>query len=450
MHKKHANMLLAVVVAACLFGGGGVAYGLSNLLVQLTAFAVLGYNGEAAWRFVAQGPRTLAALAIVTLIIPLLQLVPLPPVLWMGLPGRELVVEAIRSVGEPAWRPLTVSSARTFVAFLGLIVPLTVLIMGATVTTDIRQRIAMTVVVIGVASVLLGVVQVMGQNQEGVLYPENPLPGVLFGFFANRNSQAIFLVACLLLLVGCFAQQRLLSPRWILRFAVAVLLTTGVVLTQSRSGIALLALPLALFLLKAYVEGRRSNGQSGAMSRPLQLAIIAAVIATFTLGAVAAIPGSRLDAVKARFEQAGERRPEIWEDARFSAERFWPAGAGMGTFDEVYQVDESLEHISARRAGRAHNEYLELVIEAGPFGLAVVLGWAIWILLAGWSALRDEQRRWPALAGSGILLAAALQSALEFPLRNQTMLCVAAFAIVLLIPAGKAAQPPLRDEGASA
>jgi exopolysaccharide production protein ExoQ len=450
MHKNHVNMLLAVVVTACVFGGGGVAYGLSNLVVQLTAFAVLGYNGEAVWRFVAQGPRTLAALVVLTLAIPLLQLVPLPPALWTALPGRELVAEAILSVEELGSRPFTVNAARTFVAFLGLIVPLTVLIMGVNVTADARQRVALAIIAVGVASMLLGVVQVMGQDQEGLLYPENPLPGVLFGFFANRNSQAIFLDACLLLLVGCFAPQRLLSPRWIFRFAVAALLVTGVVLTRSRSGIALLALPLALFLLKAYVEGRKSKSQAGAISRPLQLGIIAAVIAAFTVGTVAAVPGSRLDAVKARFEQEGERRPEIWENASFSADRFWPAGAGMGTFDEVYQVDESLEHISARRAGRAHNEYLELAIEAGPLGLAAVLGWAIWIILAGWAALRDEQRRWPALAGSGILLAAALQSALEFPLRNQTMLCVTAFAIVLLIPAGQAPQSPRRNEGVTA
>lgn len=434
MPKNLSIMLLAIVAAACLLGGGGVAYGLSNLVVQLIAFAVLGLNGDLVGRFITQGSRPLVALVILTLALPLLQLVPLPPAFWMGLPGRDLVTEAIKAVGEPGWRPLTVNTSRTFVAFIGLVAPLAVLVVGMFVSAEVRQRIAFTFVLAGVASVLLGVVQVMGSNQEGLLYPENPLPGVLFGFFANRNSEAIFLVGCLLLLIGCFAPQRALSPRWIAKFAVAILIVTGVILTQSRSGIALLALPAALFLLKAYAHRGRSKVGSGGLPRPVQFGVIAAAMAALSLGAVAAVPGSRLEAVMARFEQDGERRPEIWEDARFSAERFWPAGAGMGTFDEVFQVDESLEHISARRAGRAHNEVLELAIEAGPIALLLVAAWTIWVLQAGWSALRDEHRRWPALAGIGVLLAAALQSLLEFPLRNQTMLCLAAFALVLIAP----------------
>lgn len=443
-------MLLAIVAAACLLGGGGVAYGLSNLAVQLIALAVLGLNSELFWRFITQGSRPLIVLVILTLALPLLQLVPLPPAFWTSLPGRELVTEAIKSFGEPGWRPLTVNASRTFVAFIGLIAPLAVLVVGLFVSPQVRQRVAFAFVAAGVASVLLGVVQVMGSNQEGLLYPENPLPGVLFGFFANRNSVAIFLVSCLLLLIGCFAPQRALSPRWIAKFAVTVLMVTGVVLTQSRSGIALLALPAALFLLKVYTHGGTRQNSTGALPRPVQLGVIAAAVAALSLGAVAAVPGSRLEAVMARFEQDGERRPEIWEDARFSAERFWPVGAGMGTFDEVFQVDESLEHISARRAGRAHNEVLELAIEAGPIALILVTAWAVWVLQAGWGALRDAERRWPALAGMGVLLAAALQSLLEFPLRNQTMLCVAAFALVLIAPPigmRKTAATPSRHDG---
>jgi O-antigen ligase len=460
MHKNLPNMLLAIVATACLLGGGGVAYGLSNLVVQVVAFAVLGLNGELVGRFVMQGPRLLVALAALTLAVPLIQLVPLPPALWTGLPGRELVTEALQSVGDPAigepgWRPLTVNVSRTFVAFLGLIVPLAVLVVGAFTSAGARQRISAAFVAAGVASVLLGVVQVTGSQQQGLLYPENPLPGVLFGFFANRNSEAIFLVSCLLLLTGCFSPQRALSSRWILKFAVTVLLVTGVVLTQSRSGIALLSLPAALFLLKVYAFSGSSSqtGHSGAIPRPLQFGVIVAAMAALSLGAVTAVPGSRLQSVMARFEQDGERRPEIWEDAQYSAERFWPAGAGMGTFDEVFQVDESLEHISARRAGRAHNEVLELAIEAGPFALLLVAAWIVWTVQAGWSALRDEQRRWPALAGIGVLLAAALQSLLEFPLRNQTMLCVAAFAVVLLAPplwARKPVAPSSRHDGGPA
>lgn len=108
----------------------------------------------------------------------------------------------------------------------------------------------------------------------------------------------------------------------------------------------------------------------------------------------------------------------------------------MATFDEVFQADESLEHISPRRAGRAHNDYIEMAIEAGAFGLGLVLAWAMWIALASWQAMSSPQR-WPALAGAGILLSIALQSVFDYPLRNQSMLCMAAFAIVLIARHGR-------------
>jgi O-antigen ligase len=109
----------------------------------------------------------------------------------------------------------------------------------------------------------------------------------------------------------------------------------------------------------------------------------------------------------------------------------------MGTFDEVFQVDESLEYISQRRAGRAHNEYLEVAIEAGAVGLAVIAGWALWVAFGTWRAL-SSLHRWPASAGGGILLAMALQSVLDFPMRNQTMLCLGAFALLLISSQHKA------------
>lgn len=108
----------------------------------------------------------------------------------------------------------------------------------------------------------------------------------------------------------------------------------------------------------------------------------------------------------------------------------------MGTFDEVFQIDESLENITPRRAGRAHNDYLEIAVEAGVVGLAVVALWAIWAAFASWRAASTPQR-WPALAGTGILMAVALQSLLDYPLRNQAMLCIAALAVALLTRAGR-------------
>lgn len=445
MHKNPGILVLVLLFVAVLSGGGGVAYGLANLLVQIVALAALALNGDAVKRFAADAPKPLVGLVAITLLLPLLQLVPLPPQTWENLPGRDLLEEAIAAASAPGWRPLTVNTARTFVAFTGLIAPFAVLVFGWRSTAAALHRAVLALVCLGVASVLLGAFQVLDGGQVGLLYPEAKMPGVLFGLFANRNSTAIFLVSCLLLLCT-LPHQRPLSPKWLAKLVAAVLLVTGVILTQSRTGLVLLALPAGLLVLQGVVHLAERKGRIGAARLPLGVGMIVLAGLAIVAGTVAGLPGSRLETVLARFEQTQEQRPLIWEDARFSVERYWPAGAGMGTFDEVFQIDESLENISPRRAGRAHNDYLELAVEAGPFALVIVLGWAVWTIRAAGLAVGGPGR-WLGLASAGILAAVALQSLLDYPLRNQTMLCVTAFAVAVLArqkrqtePAGGAAE----------
>jgi O-antigen ligase len=104
----------------------------------------------------------------------------------------------------------------------------------------------------------------------------------------------------------------------------------------------------------------------------------------------------------------------------------------MGAFDEVFQVDESLESLTKRTAGRAHNDWLELAIEAGLAGLALAV---LWMVLIGWLSwrVRHSSQRWAAWSGSTFLLAIALQSITDYPLRNQTILAFAGFALLLLV-----------------
>jgi O-antigen ligase len=182
--------------------------------------------------------------------------------------------------------------------------------------------------------------------------------------------------------------------------------------------------------------------------RGLVTAGLAGISIVVGIGAVVgSLPHSRFDTVLERFNKTEDQRPAIWEDARYSAQRYWPVGAGMGTFDEVFQIDESLENITQRRAGRAHNDYIEIAIEAGAAGFALIGLWTLWTLWTAWAAL-GRPRRWEALAGATILLAIALQSLVDYPLRNQTMLCLAAFAIALLASGVRSRGEAPAQEGA--
>lgn len=412
---------LLILAAAC--GGGGVAYAFVNLALQLVALAILAFNRDAASAIWREQPRWLVLLILLTLAVPLIHLLPLPPGVWRALPGRELAAEARDLVGAAGWYPLSLDPGRTLVAATGLIAPFVVLALALRLPRPDLEKLGWLIVGLGFVQLLLGVLQVLSEGRIGLLYPENPMPGVLFGTFANRNSAGLFLFASVTIAALIPLQDRCRSlVRWVLVTALVIAL----LLTRSRSAVVLLTIPAGLVLVKAVL------GQTSLLRTVPGRVTAIAVLLVAAAASLATIPQTRLGDTFERFSHGADARMLVWDDAAYSARKYWPAGAGMGTFDEVFQADESLEHISPRSAGRAHNDYLELSIEAGAPGILLAL---CWLLATGLLALkaRNAHGRWTAWAGAAILSGTALQSIVDYPLRNQATLCLAAFAFALLL-----------------
>jgi hypothetical protein len=202
--------------------------------------------------FFISAPRLLIMLIVATLALPLIQLIPLPASIWAALPGRELVSEAYGFAGGPQWAAVTVNQARTLVAFIGLIAPFTVIAIGWSLNDRDILRIVWLIIALGLLNLAPGFIEVLGGSAQSLLYPAHEKPGVMFGLFANRNSTGLFLDCCLLLLAAMPASKRP-ALGTLTKLLVAALLIIGVVLTQSRSSIALLCLPAALALARAIV-----------------------------------------------------------------------------------------------------------------------------------------------------------------------------------------------------
>lgn len=432
--------LQVLVLLAVLLGGGGIGYGIRNFAIQGLALLLLAIHFPLVVRFWRESSVLLRILLGATLALPLLQLVPLPPELWQALPGRDLVVVShrIAGVGDGAWFPLSLDRARTLVAFTGLIAPATIVMLGSLLPMREKILLGLTLVAGAVLALLWGLVQLSSANEAGLLYPINPRPDVLYATFANRNSTGLMLATCTALAIGLARWDR---PRDLLVSAmVAGLLAVGTLATQSRSSIVLLGLAFGLVLLRlAWPQSR--DAETPARQRRTAGILVGALAALLAIAvAFSAMQGGRVATSLARFDDGATDRPEMWEDGLYAAGQYWPVGSGMGTFDEVFQVHESLEYVSPRRAGRAHSDWIELGIEAGLAGLALALAWLAWAAAAAWRALRHGPY-WPALAGGCGVAALALQSLLDYPLRNQTVLCIAALMVVLLVL-------PRRKEGA--
>lgn len=434
----------ALLGAALVLGGGGSPAPLPELALELLAALIL-----AAWTWLPdsreQWRRVPAPVRIVTLLtiaVPLLQLVPLPPALWQALPGRDLQREALALIDlDQTWRPISLAPHRTLASLLSLLPPLLMLAMTSTLDRAARLRLVWVVLVVAIAALLLGALQLTGgETSPAHLYDE--VRAVLTGFQANRNSTADFLLVAMLswpLLLRVLIEQRRVPDNRVLVLGLAggglALFALGVVLTASRTGIVLVPVPLvaSLWLLRAWLPLERKY--------VLGAAVTLAVLALLALLLVRANP--TLAAVAGRFDFSGELRPQLWRDGLYAMQKYFPVGVGMGDFVPALLADERLEVVRPFLPNRAHNDYLELAVEAGAAGIAA-LGLSIWLVLReGWRAWRDPARNTAGLvlfAMSGLLVF-GLHSAVDYPFRSMAMACLGAVCAGLLMAPRSAADP---------
>jgi O-antigen ligase len=328
--------------------------------------------------------------------------------------------------GNPtSWRPFSVDQKLSLLAFVSLVPPLAVFLFAWDLPREKRSMIFGTLILVAVLALCVGAIQLASAGGMLNFYIGGSSQRFA-GFFANHNSAGLYFGIMLCLLIGASGED---LPRCLAytsaRFLLGCVLIVAVLLTQSRSSMALLLFPCLLLCIKLWVK------RKGFQKRHLAIAFgVAALILVFFATTINS--SGRLEQAAARFESLEDARPQVWADSLVSADRFWPLGSGMGTFDEVFQVDESLELVSSRRAGRAHNDYLEIAIEAGVVGLTLLAFWIFYLAWQGfWSARRARSPLMTLSALCGMAMIAA-QSIVDYPLRNETLWCIAALLVVFL------------------
>ena len=393
-------------------------------------------------------PRLTLGFASALFALPALQLVPLPPDLWRALPGREVEAAALDLVGAgERWMPLSVSPPRTLAALLAMIVPAVAVVVAALASP--RGRMLGLAALVAMALISLGVGFVQLANGPGSalrFYAASHIED-LTGFQANRNAAADVLLIGMLAVGALTASQ---PSGWrsqgsIAAALAAILLASGVILTASRMGTLLLA-GVALAALTVLAIRYRARLT---WSRKLALGGAVLALAVAFAWAVAGTPSR----IAGRLAQRGaEARPEIWHDTLFAIGQNWPWGSGVGTFVPVFIAAERLEVVDPSYPNRAHNDFLELALEAGLPGvlvlvaLAGLLVWRLWVRLREQRSRDDQAQLW--FAGA-VLALVALHSIVDYPLRSMA-LAAAVGAVVgfILTAAGQSGgvAPPGRVE----
>lgn len=377
----------------------------------------------------------LAALALLIIV----QLIPLPPDLWIHLPGHRRFAEAAVAAGlDQPWRPLSISPYLSLNSLVSLVVPAAVLIGIASVTTHGFHRLLLIFLLsAAVGSAILGIAQISG-GRSSVLYLYRVTnEGLPVGFFANRNHQAA-LIACAFPMLAAWACLRRKEPksalarRWLAGLIGAFLIPL-IVVTGSRSGVVLAALGLLSALLIFWVSRTARPAVASARNAVVELA-------PWILGfgfLLMSVLLSRAPAIQ-RFLSSSvtdDRRIQDLDLFVKMAKDFLPLGAGFGTFDPLFRVYEPYEHLRLQYLNHAHNDLMELVITAGVFGPALLIGFVLWWLRRSLDILRRERRGEGVelrITGSAIILILLVASIFDYPLRTPIMMVVLAIAATWL------------------
>lgn len=379
-----AYLLILVLLFAPLVHGGNRP--LPLLFLELLSVALLGFvmHSPGGLRHL---PRSVLGLLLVALIFPLLQLIPLPLAWWRTLPGHEWYAQSLMAVGGPlaeSARSATLVPSLTEFSWLALLPPLAVFL--ATVSLPRERQKTLVSVFLGLAAfqAILGLMQ-YGDGPQSLLRFGNLETGAsASGTYANRDHLAGLLEMALPLALAMLAAtlgksqaarrharsllQRLsvMADHWlnqtVVYAAVAIALLLGLIFSQSRTGVVMGMLGI---LLSAIAFAFRLGGRN-----------VYGMIGTFAAISIALAVEIGLVPVLDRFVQQDplkDSRWNIYSTVLTAIGEFFPLGSGIGTFNQVLPRFQGAD-LNGMFINRAHNDYLEWVMEGGLVAAVLILG----------------------------------------------------------------------------
>ena len=407
--------LAVPIVVACTLGGTTTARPWAQLTMELSAIPALVLALFGPSRAELGAHRFALVILTVALAIPLMQLIPLPPAVWQSLPGRQPATAVLQAAqSSPVWLPLSVAPRETLRSAAALLVPASLFLATLGLRRAERRLLCGLLFALALAGLGLGVAQLACGESGPYLYPETSR-GTLVGFFANRNHFATVLVALLPLSGAVVADRRGVAVR-LVGIAYLPLALVGLGLLRSRAGILLAAPAVAAGGLLIW---RAAGGRARVRVHALLGGAALAIVAVASLG---------LAPLEQRFAEtsSGEFRFQAWPHVAAAAVRYFPAGAGVGTFGRAYAIYEPLKVLQAQGFEHAHNEYLEIALEDGIPGvllLAGFLGWLAVMTVRTWRQVARDPLRAAASASLMLILAHAC---VDYSLRTLAVVSVLA------------------------
>jgi len=409
----------------------------SATICEVSIFALFGF---VAYRdpSILRPPRRLwapFALVLVLIGVGVLQLIPLPTVIWNGFHAersaiyaegakadallrtdayvRDPFAPARNTAGEgasanlhasksasgqgtspspqtPAWLPATFAPSMTLRAVVALAAALGLILLFEKLYEDDKRYMRVLAMVAGLSGLAVGLialVQYRGTGGKIMGIRESAYAANAFGPFVNENTGIAFLNTSLCLLYYLIWRRIGDQKRNSNKVGLSILLAglvcfhlTVLFIRTSEVGLWIVMLFPAVILLRLMRNHPRAS--------------LAAGTAAALIGA-----GVLMFAVHYRLSDF-HGRIEVWRNT--ARQEHWLVGNGLQSFSVRFPA--TFSDLPATAAGKrwyyAENEYLQLYFEAGSIGLLAALSAGLFVLVLGVKVIRRN--------GQGVVLVPAL------------------------------------------
>ncbi len=252
-----------------------------------------------------------------------------------------------------------------------------------------------------------------------------------FGSFVNRHNFAAVMEMFIAIPLGMLFAGSIRPDKRLLYVTAIALMGASLLLSGSRGGlVALLATVIFLVIVTARGSGTKKLVLRGAMSLLLLAAVVGGAIfvgGDTSLTRIVDTAGSK-DVTTGRFEIWGVTLKMIAADM--------PLGSGLGAFGVAYtRFDEGS---GLARVEQAHNDYLQVLSDAGIPGLLIGAAFLYFLYLAGRRGLRARNliRRGIATGALAGIFAILIHSVFDFVLHTSAVSITFVLLLSLLVAAG--------------
>ena len=248
----------------------------------------------------------------------------------------------------------------------------------------------------------------------------------------------------------------------------ATFMGAAAIASLSRGGFISLFAQLLFLAAVTPVISRRHHGGSGSFSQrrkssqiatPLMavsVIVVAIGVSVYWIGlepVVNRVTQGQIVATDAKEDSFLVSRGWIWRDTTAMIRAHFGTGVGLGAFETAFPIYSQSD--GSLQIGQAHNDYLQLVAEAGIFGIVLLL-WFLGIVLS--QTFRGMQASDPllaalALGSGGSLVGMMVHSIFDFNLQLPShalllVLLTAVLARVNVLEASPAVMPILEHDPA--